>query len=77
MNPHSFIVQHDHTSVINKYKSINGLGYYTYTRLFQSAVWPMLDYLSEIWGCKQFPQIDAIQNKAIIISFRNSQICVY
>ncbi len=33
-------------SVINKYKSINGLGYYTYTRLFQSGVCPILDYCS-------------------------------
>ncbi len=54
-------------SVINKYKSINGLGYYTYTGLFQSGVCPILDYCSEVWGYKKFPQIDAIQNKAIII----------
>ncbi len=52
-------------SVINKYKSINGLGYYTYIRLFQSGVCPILDYCSEVWGYKKFPQIDAIQNKAI------------
>ncbi len=54
-------------SVINKYKSINGLGYYTYTRLFQSGVCPILDYGSEIWGYKSFNKIDAIQNKAIRI----------
>ncbi len=36
-------------SVINKYKSINGLGYYTYTILFQSGVYPILDYSNEIW----------------------------
>ncbi len=54
-------------SVINKYKSINGLGYYTYTRLFQSGVCPILDYGCEIWGYKAFNKIDAIQNKAIRI----------
>ncbi len=54
-------------SVINKYKSINGLGYYTYLRLFQSGVCPMLDYCSEVWGYNKFLQIDAIQNKAIRI----------
>ncbi len=54
-------------SVINKYKSINGLGYYTYTRLFQSGVCPHLDYCSKVWGYTKFPQIDAIQNKAIRI----------
>ncbi len=35
-------------SIINKYKVINGLSYYTYTRLFQSSVCPILDYGSEI-----------------------------
>ncbi len=54
-------------SVINKYKSINGLGYFKYTRLFQSGVCPILDYGSEIWGYKSFNKIDAIQNKAIRI----------
>ena len=54
-------------AVRNKYKKINGLGYYTYTKLFQSSVCPILDYASEVWGYKKFPQIDAIQNKAIRI----------
>ena len=54
-------------SIINKYKSINGLGYYTYTRLFQSGVCPILDYGSEIWGYKSYNKVDAIQNKAIRI----------
>ncbi len=54
-------------SVINKYKSINGLGYNTYTRFFQSGVCPILDYGSEIWGYKSFKKIDAIQDKAIRI----------
>ncbi len=54
-------------SVINKYKYINGLGYYTYTRLFQIGVCPLLDYGSEIWGYKSFNKIYAIQNKVIRI----------
>ncbi len=54
-------------SVINKYKSINGLGYYTYTRLFQSGLCSILDYGSEISGYKSFNKIDAIQNKTIRI----------
>ncbi len=45
-------------SVINKYKSMNGLGYYTYTRLFQ---------IDEVCCYKRFHHIDAIQNKAIRI----------
>ncbi len=54
-------------SIINEYKSINGLGYYTYTRLFQSGIFPILDYGSEIWVYKSFNKVDAIQNKAIRI----------
>ncbi len=54
-------------SVINKYKEIDGFGYYTYIKLFHSAVRPILDYASEVWGYKNFTQIDAVQNKAIRI----------
>ena len=54
-------------AVINKYKSLNGLGYYTYTKLFNSGVCPILDYASEIWGFKNFTQIDAVQHKAMRI----------
>ncbi len=54
-------------SVINKYKKINGFGYYTYTKSVHSAVGPILDYASEMWGYKNFTQIDAVQNKAIRI----------
>ena len=54
-------------AIINKYLSNNGLGYYTYTRLFNSGVCPILDYCSEVWGFKNFSQIDNIQHKAIQI----------
>ena len=54
-------------AIINKYKSINGLGYFTYTKLYQSCVCPILDYASEVWGVKKFPKIDSIQNKAMRI----------
>ncbi len=39
-------------SVINKEKGKNGVGYYTYSRLFQNGICPMLDYCSEAWGYK-------------------------
>ncbi len=56
-------------SIINKHKAINGLGYYTYTRLFQSGICPILDYGNEIWGFRTFDKVDSIQNKAIRIYF--------
>ena len=52
-------------AVINKYRHINGLGYYTYSKLYTSGVCPILDYCCESWGYKKFKEIDAIQNKAI------------
>ncbi len=55
-------------SIINKYKAINELGYYTYTRLFQSGVCLILDYGIEIWGFRHFEKVDSIKNKAIRIS---------
>ncbi len=51
-------------AIISKYKHINGLGY---TKLYNSGVCPILDYCGEVWGFKQFKQIDAIQHKAILI----------
>ncbi len=54
-------------SVINNYNKINGFGYYTYTKSSHSVVGPILDYASEVWGYKNFTQIDAVQNKAIRI----------
>ena len=54
-------------AVINKYQTINGFGYYTYTSLFKSGICPILDYCSEVWGYKNYPEINAIQNKAIRI----------
>ncbi len=43
-------------SDINKYKNINGFGYYTYTKSFHCAVGPILDYASEVWGYKNVTQ---------------------
>ncbi len=52
-------------AIINKYKKLNGLGFFTYSKLYQAGVCPILDYGSEVWGVKSFPQIDTIQNKAM------------
>ena len=47
-------------AIISKYNSINGLGYYTYSKLFNSCVCPILDYCAEIWGTKFYKQIESI-----------------
>jgi hypothetical protein len=52
-------------AIINKYKKLGGLGYYTYTTMYNAGVCPILDYAAEIWGYKEYPKINTIQNLAI------------
>jgi len=52
-------------AVVNRYKTLKGLGYYTYTKLYSTCVCPILDYASEIWGLNDFPKIDVVQQRAI------------
>ena len=52
-------------SILHKYNKMKGLGYYTYSKLYQACVCPVLDYASEIWGYKGYDTIDHIQNRAI------------
>ena len=54
-------------AVINKYVSINGLGYYTFSKIYQSGVCPILDYCGEIWGFQDYAVINSVQNKAMRI----------
>ncbi len=51
-------------AMINKYKSLNELGYETYTKLFDSLVAPVIDYGSSIWGYKSYDSLDKVQNRA-------------
>ena len=51
--------------IISKYKKLRGLGFNTYTTLYEAGVTPILDYCSGVWGSQKFGQIDAIQNRAI------------
>ncbi len=51
-------------SMINKFKSLNDMGYKTYTKLYDSLVTPVIDYGSAIWGSKGYSVIDKVQNRA-------------
>ena len=52
-------------AVYNKFKQIKGLGYNTYTTLYNSGVSPILDYCSGVWGYSNFDKLNTIQNRAI------------
>ncbi len=51
-------------AMINKYKSLDMLGYDTYTKLYDSLVSPVTDYGSAIWGTKSYDSMDRVQNRA-------------
>ncbi len=51
-------------AMINKYKSLNDLGYETYTKLFDSLVSPIIDYGSSIGGFKSYQSLEKVQNRA-------------
>lgn len=50
--------------LIAKFKSTGGLPFKTFTKLYENTVVPIITYSSAVWGYKQFPCIDAVQNKA-------------
>ncbi|XP_053380394.1 uncharacterized protein LOC128548887 [Mercenaria mercenaria] len=51
--------------LIAKCKAIGGFTYDVYTKLYNSLVWPVIDYGSAIWGLKSFSCINAIHNRAM------------
>ena len=50
--------------LIAKSKSLGGMPYDIYTKLFDSMVWPVIAYGTVVWGTRQFSCIDAVQLKA-------------
>ena len=51
--------------LLSKLKFLKGLGYNTYTHLFESYVVPILLYGSGVWGYKNFSCCETVQNRAI------------
>ena len=50
--------------LIAKSKSLGGMPYDIYTKLFDSLVWPVIAYGAAVCGTRQFSCIDAVQLKA-------------
>ena len=51
-------------SVISKFKSFKNIRFSTFTKLFDTTVWPILDYCSGIWSYKKHQFATKIQNRA-------------
>ncbi len=50
--------------LIAKCKSIGGLPFDVYTKLYDSLVWPVISYSAPLWGYKPYSCIEAIHNRA-------------
>ena len=51
--------------LIAKYKSLGGMPYNVFTKLFDSLVWSVVSYGVSIWGVKSYSCINSIQNRAM------------
>lgn len=51
--------------VIAKCKSMGGVPYDLFTRLYDTVVWPVISYGSAVWGYRSFSCIDAVHNRAM------------
>ena len=51
--------------VISKYKSLGGMPFDVFKKLFDSLVWSVISYGAAIWGTKSYSCINAVQNRAM------------
>jgi exonuclease III len=52
-------------ALIAKYRTMDNMGFNTYSKCFETSICPILDYGAEIWGYKKCEQIDSVQMKAM------------
>jgi len=52
--------------LIAKFRSIGGMPYHVYSKLYDSLVWPVIAYGASIWGTRKFACIDACVKRQII-----------
>ena len=51
--------------LIAKYKSIGGMPFEVFTKLYDSLVWPVISYGVAIWGTKSYSSINAVHSRAM------------
>jgi hypothetical protein len=52
-------------NLFSKFKENKGMGYETFTKLYNSGVVPILDYSVAVWGFKNYKRAETVQNRAI------------
>ena len=50
--------------LIAKCKSIGGLPFSVFTKLYDSVVWPVVNYSAPLWGFRSYSCIEAVHNRA-------------
>ena len=50
--------------LISKFKTLGGMPFQVYTKLYDSMVWPIISYGAAIWGTKEYFAINAVQHRA-------------
>lgn len=51
--------------VISKSKAFGGFQYSTFTKLYDSMVWPIINYSAPIWGDRSYSCINAVHHRAM------------
>ena len=52
-------------SLVAKHRSVQGLPYETFTKVYKSTVVPVMDFASGIWGAKKYSKSENVQNRAM------------
>ena len=52
--------------LIAKCRTMGGVPYDVFTKLYDSVVWPVVNYSAQVWGFRSFSCIDAVQNRAMM-----------
>ena len=51
-------------SIISKFRSRGGLPFAVYTKLYDTLVWPILNYSAPIWGIRDYNVVNKLHNQA-------------
>ncbi|XP_052256259.1 uncharacterized protein LOC127861632 isoform X1 [Dreissena polymorpha] len=51
--------------LIARYKSMGGMSFAVYSKMYNSTVWPVISYASAIWGIRTYACINAVENRAL------------
>ena len=51
--------------LIAKFKTLGGMPYSVFTKLYDSLVWPVISYGTAVWGDRTYSCINAVQNRAM------------